>query len=157
MHKPETVKRSPSTTGAGKTTAASRSSIATDRDEVDELLDELNRLVGLSEVKREVKSLVNSVRTRKRREEHGYPSAPIALHRVFIGGPGTGKTHVARLMGRIFRSLGTLSNGHIVEVNRYNLVAGSVGGTISMVRKAVQEARGGILFIDKADILGVEY
>jgi SpoVK/Ycf46/Vps4 family AAA+-type ATPase len=115
-----------------------------------ELLAELEKLVGLSEVKREVATLVRLHQMAARRSAVGLPAPPLSRHLVFTGAPGTGKTTVARLYGRILAELGVLSTGQLVEAGRHDLVASVVGGTALKTAERFQEALGGVLFIDEA-------
>ncbi len=115
-----------------------------------ELLDELDKLIGLDGVKAEVKRVTDLLVVQRLREERGLPSHGQSRHLVFTGNPGTGKTTVARLLAEIYRTLGVIEIGHLVETDRSHLVAGFVGQTAERTTKVVEGALDGILLIDEA-------
>lgn len=125
-------------------------------DELADPMAELNSLIGLDSIKQDVRSLINLVRMQKIREQKGLKSIPVSLHLVFTGNPGTGKTSVARILAQLYRQIGVLKYGQLVEVDRSGLVAGYLGQTALKTQEKIDEAMGGILFIDEAYTLAKE-
>ncbi|MYL71079.1 AAA family ATPase [Halobacillus litoralis] len=121
----------------------------TDEDERSPM-QRLDELIGLSNVKEEVKKLSSFVQAQQKRKEKGYPVVPIQLHSVFSGNPGTGKTTVAEIYADVLKECGLLKRGHTVVVSRSDLVAGYVGQTAIKTKRKIREALGGVLFIDEA-------
>lgn len=126
-----------------------------DKSTLEELISNLNALTGLANVKSEVNGLVNLMKVQKLRQESGLAPMDISKHLVFSGNPGTGKTTVARLVAGIYKKLGALSEGQLIEVDRSGLVVGYVGQTATKTQKVIDSALGGILFIDEAYSLNV--
>lgn len=117
---------------------------------LEELLDELNNLVGLENVKLKVHDLIAFHKVQLLRKNVGLPIPQHTMHMAFVGNPGTGKTTVARIVGRMYKQLGLLSKGHFMEVSRTDLIAGYQGQTALKVKKVIEKVIGGVLFIDEA-------
>ena len=124
---------------------------------LDELLEELDALIGLEPVKEQVRALVAFLQVQSLRKKQGLPEVGTSQHLAFLGNPGTGKTTVARLLARMYRAMGLLKKGHLVEVDRSGLVSQYVGMTAIKTDRVVRQARDGVLFIDEAYSLAREH
>jgi len=117
---------------------------------MEDVLKELDALVGMVEIKENVKTLVNLLKIQDERKAHELPIVEIGLHQAYLGNPGTGKTTLARIIGRVYRASGRLSKGHLVETDRQGLVGGFVGQTAIKTQEKLEAAKGGVLFVDEA-------
>ena len=121
-----------------------------DTKNIDEIMEELDSLIGLKKVKKLVKEIRAFIEIQKRRKEEGLNNEPLVMHMIFKGNPGTGKTTVARIIGSLFKELDVLPKGHLIEVERADLVGEYIGHTAQKTRDLIKKAMGGILFIDEA-------
>ncbi len=117
---------------------------------LEDVMAEMDDLVGMHEIKKHVKTTSNLLRIAEARKKAGLKVVDVGIHSAFVGGPGTGKTTMARFMGRAYKAAGRLSKGHLVEVDREALVAGYSGQTAIKTKAVLEKAKGGVLFIDEA-------
>lgn len=135
---------------ATKTDNASSEDSSVPKEPEEDPMETLDKLIGLDTIKADVKELTNFVKIQKTRKDAGLKSVPVSLHLVFTGNPGTGKTTVARIISKLYKNIGVLSKGQLVETDRSGLVAGYVGQTAIKTQELIKKAMGGVLFIDEA-------
>ena len=154
---PESFSSAAGAAASSQATAAATANEAQEQDPDEPTgMEELNELIGLEGIKHDVRELVSFMKVQKLRVEKGGKSVPVSLHLVFTGNPGTGKTTIARILAKLYKEIGVLSKGQLVEVDRSGLVAGYVGQTAVKTQQKIQQALGGILFIDEAYALAKE-
>lgn len=142
--------------GSPNTVSYYKSEMSVEDSDLESCLEELEALVGLEGVKNEVITCINLIRINNMRKEKGLPELQTSNHMVFTGHPGTGKTTVARIMAKIYKNLGVVSKGQLVETDRSGLVAGYMGQTALKTAQVIKKAKGGVLFIDEAYSLSSE-
>ena len=133
-----------------KLAAAQTAAVASCGEKLEDVLAELDELIGIDSIKDEVRGLVNFLKVQEHRKAAGLPEDKLSMHMVFEGNPGTGKTTVARILARVFAAIGVLENGHLIETDRSGLVAEFVGQTAPKANAIIDSALGGVLFIDEA-------
>ncbi len=127
-----------------------RTSMGDSAETLEQVMEEIDALIGMDSIKKQIRTFVNLVKMHSERKRRGLPNAPFSKHAVFYGPPGTGKTTIARFLGRVYRCMGLLKKGHLIETDRAGLVAGYVGQTAIQTDELIQQALDGVLFIDEA-------